>query len=161
MQISALTKLMRPIKRLLNPRVKSSLEATSEQREESKMQNAECRMQNEEYTSSTGIAGPSSPTRFAEEGYMQNEPTEESIGNQPSEEIASPLRRGGSEADGEVTEEATSPTPDTKAHLSSSVPRAAKLPQGILTKGEMAEIRSIFGDIDDAEIQRLYKRVTK
>ena len=58
------------------------------------------------------------------------------------------------------------PTPEapkvnTKAHLSSSVPRAAKLPLGALTKGQMAEIREIFGDIDDAEIQRLYKRVTK
>ena len=57
------------------------------------------------------------------------------------------------------------PTPshtvNTKAHLTSSVPRAARLPQGALTKGQMAEIREIFGDIDDAEIQRLYKRVTK
>ena len=54
-----------------------------------------------------------------------------------------------------------SPTVNTKAHLTSSVPRVAKLPQGALTKGQMAEIREIFGDIDDAEIQRLYKRVTK
>ena len=48
-----------------------------------------------------------------------------------------------------------------KAHLTSSVPRTARVPGGTLTKGEMAEIREIFGDIDDAEIQRLYKRVTK
>ena len=119
------------------------------QNAECRMQNEECRMQNEECRMQN------------EECKMQNEPVEESIGNPPSEEIASPLRRGGSEADGEVTEEATSPTPDTKAHLSSSVPRAAKLPQGILTKGEMAEIRSIFGDIDDAEIQRLYKPLVR
>ena len=57
--------------------------------------------------------------------------------------------------------EIPSPKVNTKAHLSSSVPRAAKLPLGALTKGQMAEIREIFGDIDDAEIQRLYKRVTK
>lgn len=63
-----------------------------------------------------------------------------------------------------LTEEpsaAPSPAINTKAHLSSSVPKAARVPQGALTKGEMAEIRSIFGDMDDAEIQRLYKRVTK
>ena len=52
-------------------------------------------------------------------------------------------------------------TADTKSHLSSSVPRAARIPSGALTKGEMAEIRQIFGNMDDAEIQRLYKRVTK
>ena len=61
----------------------------------------------------------------------------------------------------EPTPETPSPTVNTKAHLSSSVPRAARLPHGALTKGQMAEIREIFGDIDDAEIQRLYKRVTK
>ncbi len=53
------------------------------------------------------------------------------------------------------------PTQSTKAHLTSSVPRSARAPHGALTKAEMAEIREIFGKIDDAEIQRLYKRVTK
>ena len=48
-----------------------------------------------------------------------------------------------------------------KSHLTSSVPRAARVPGGVMSKGQMAEIRAIFGDIDDAEIQRLYKRVTK
>lgn len=48
-----------------------------------------------------------------------------------------------------------------KEHLKSSVPRSARPPQGTLTKGELAEIRSLFGSIDDAEIYRLYKRVTK
>ena len=48
-----------------------------------------------------------------------------------------------------------------KSHLTSSVPRAARVPGSAMTKGQMAEIRAIFGDIDDAEIQRLYKRVTK
>ena len=112
-----------------------------------------------------------------------------------SDELASPFRRGGGGADGEVNSpdafvnsldeavgepmceenapvaeeskpcEELSNTPshtvNTKAHLTSSVPRAARLPQGALTKGQMAEIREIFGNIDDAEIQRLYKRVTK
>ena len=75
-----------------------------------------------------------------------------------------------SEATSEITDdedvsEGADPTPspalNTKAHLSSNVPRAARVPLGSLTKGEMAEIRSIFGNMDDAEIQRLYKRVTK
>ena len=51
--------------------------------------------------------------------------------------------------------------PDGKAHLTSSVPRAARLPKGALTKSQMAEMREIFGGIDDAEIHRLYKRVTQ
>lgn len=55
----------------------------------------------------------------------------------------------------------TSQAPNTKAHLTSSVPRAARIPSGALTKGEIAEIRNILGNLDDAEIQRLYKRVTK
>ena len=63
--------------------------------------------------------------------------------------------------EGESGEKTTPSTTNTKAHLSSSVPRAASLPRGLLTKGEMAEIRSSFGDMDDAESQRLYKRVTK
>ena len=49
----------------------------------------------------------------------------------------------------------------TLSHLTSSVPRAAKIPSGTPSKQEIAEMRSIFGNLDDAEIQRLYKRVTK
>ena len=51
--------------------------------------------------------------------------------------------------------------PGGRAHLTSSVPRAARLPKGALTKSQLAEMREIFGTIDDAEIHRLYKRVTK
>lgn len=57
--------------------------------------------------------------------------------------------------------EPTAEQKSNRAHLTSSVPRAARVPTGVLTKGEMAEIREIFGDMDDTEIQRLYKRVTK
>ena len=148
MQISQLKKLLRPIRKLTSRRVRKSSAETLESKAVNEMQNSECRMQNSE--------------------------------------LASPFRRGGGEADGEVdsadafvnsldeavlepvceenaSEAATTPSPtvNTKAHLTSSVPRVAKLPQGALTKGQMAEIREIFGDIDDAEIQRLYKRVTK
>ncbi len=50
---------------------------------------------------------------------------------------------------------------NNRSHLTSSVPRAAKAPIGTLTKGELAEIRALFTNLDDAEIQRLYKKVTK
>ncbi|MBR3875750.1 MAG: hypothetical protein IKJ25_03120 [Clostridia bacterium] len=47
------------------------------------------------------------------------------------------------------------------SHLTSSVPRAARVPRGALSKSEMTELRELFGGLSDAEIQRLYKRVTK
>ena len=52
-------------------------------------------------------------------------------------------------------------TENNRSHLTSSVPRAAKAPLGTLTKGELAEIRTLFANMDDTEIQRLYKKVTK
>ena len=173
MQISQLRKLLHPIKRLTSRRAEKPSAETLESRAESEMemQSDECRVQSDECRVQNA------------ECIMQNS------------ELASPFRRGGGEADGEVNspdafvnslDEAASETTceenapvaeeskpceepsntpshtvNTKAHLTSSVPRAARLPQGALTKGQMAEIREIFGDIDDAEIQRLYKRVTK
>ena len=98
---------------------------------------------------------------------MQNEEQVQGAELMQNEKAATDLV---SEATSEITDdedvsEGTDPTPspavNTKAHLSSNVPRAARVPLGSLTKGEMAEIRSIFGNMDDAEIQRLYKRVTK
>ena len=50
---------------------------------------------------------------------------------------------------------------NNRSHLTSSVPRVARAPYGAMTKGELAEIRSLFNNLDDSEIQRLYKRVTK
>ena len=55
----------------------------------------------------------------------------------------------------------TEPTADTRSHLTSCVPKAAKAPIGVLTKGEIGELRAIFSKLSDAEIQKLYKRVTK
>ena len=57
--------------------------------------------------------------------------------------------------------EFTAPKESNRAHLTSSVPRAAKPPVSGLTKGELAEIRALFKNLDDLEIQRLYKKVTK
>ncbi len=48
-----------------------------------------------------------------------------------------------------------------RKHLTSSVPRSAKAPLGVLTKREIGELREIFSGLTDTEIQRLYKRVTK
>ena len=52
-------------------------------------------------------------------------------------------------------------TESNRSHLTSSVPRAASAPFGAISKGELAEIRAIFEHLDDGEIQRLYKKVTK
>ena len=103
------------------------------------MQNAECEMQNQPPLIAGG--GAEGDGGVLAEFGMQNAECR----MQSEEELT----------------EAPSVTQSNKAHLSSSVPRAARVPTGVLTKGEMAEIREIFGDIDDAEIQRLYKRVTK
>jgi len=52
-------------------------------------------------------------------------------------------------------------TAGNRNHLTSSVPRSAKAPLGVLTKSELGELREIFSGLSDTEIQRLYKRVTK
>ena len=139
MQISQLKKLLRPIKELTSRRAKRPSAETLESKGENKMQNSECIMQNAEQMQNA-------------ECIMQNEEMISEAADSCSEDMPT---------EAEPTPETPSPTVNTKAHLSSSVPRAARLPQGALTKGQMAEIREIFGDIDDAEIQRLYKIVTK
>ena len=52
------------------------------------------------------------------------------------------------------------PTRESRAHLTSSVPRGVSMPKSAMTKQEMQEARALFGDMDDNEIHRLYKRVT-
>ena len=152
MQISQLKKLLRPIKELTSRRAKRSSAETLELREENKVQscdevqNSECKMQNAEQMQNA-------------ECRMQNYSTEEECAAHSVSEVTAEVTEANEPC--EEPTETSSPTVNTKAHLSSSVPRAARLPQGALTKGQMAEIREIFGDIDDAEIQRLYKRVTK
>ena len=133
MQTSRIKKLLHPIKGLKSLWARKSSAETSELREATEVQNEERIMQDEPLT-----AEEVAEDTTEESPYSDDELTE-----------------------GESGEKTTPPTTNTKAHLSSSVPRAASLPRGVLTKGEMAEIRSIFGDMDDAEIQRLYKRVTK
>ena len=146
MQISQLKKLLRPIKELTSRRAKRPSAETLESKGENKMQNSECIMQNAEQMQNA-------------ECIMQNHSTEEECAANSVSEVTAEVTEANEPC--EDPTETPSPTVNTKAHLSSSVPRAARLPQGALTKGQMAEIREIFGDIDDAEIQRLYKRVTK
>lgn len=49
---------------------------------------------------------------------------------------------------------------DTRSHLTSSVPKAAKSPETGLGKRELEELRELFGEISDADIYKLYKKVT-
>ena len=51
--------------------------------------------------------------------------------------------------------------PDNRAHLTSSVPRGAKSPEGPMTKAQLNQARTLFGDMSDSEIYNLYKKVTK
>ena len=59
------------------------------------------------------------------------------------------------------TDEAQTQPTGTRSHLTSSVPRSARAPIGVLTKSEIGELRNIFSNLSDTEIQKLYKRVTK
>ena len=120
MLTSVLRKLKLLTSRKTSPRAEERSAQTLEQREESKMQNAEFEMQN----------------------VNDEEETLEVV------EVAEAK-----------TEKADTPRGEL-SHLSSSVPRAASLPKGAMTKAEMREMREILGDVDDAELHRLYKRVT-
>ncbi len=50
---------------------------------------------------------------------------------------------------------------DNRSHLHSSVPRAASVPGTSMSYKEMESARAIFTGVSDAEIQRLYKKVTR
>lgn len=52
-------------------------------------------------------------------------------------------------------------TKSTTSHLTGSVPRRVETPKGVMTKAEMREARELFDGLDDAEIHRLYKKVTQ
>lgn len=66
-----------------------------------------------------------------------------------------------------VTDEVTEtvlpeePAPDTRAHLTSSVPRTAASPKQLMTPAELREARELFSGLSDSEINRLYKKVTQ
>lgn len=50
---------------------------------------------------------------------------------------------------------------DTRAHLRSAHGRNAALSVGMMSQHELAVARDLFPGLGDAEIQRLYKKVTK
>lgn len=132
MQTSLLKKLLLRIKRKDSREPRESSAETSESRETSDMTNEETVM-----------------AKGVDEGIYTAE-DEREVDAAISEKNESAEERE-HKADGR----------SNKSHLTSSVPRVARIPRGALSKGEMAEIRELLGDVDDAEIQRLYKRVTK
>ena len=56
---------------------------------------------------------------------------------------------------------ATRTPTDSRAHLGSAVPRAASAPRSGISARELKEAREIFSGASDAEILRLYRRVTE
>ena len=50
---------------------------------------------------------------------------------------------------------------DTRAHLDTAYGRRASSPYGSMPQRELTAARELFGDLSDADIQRLYRKVTK
>lgn len=81
-------------------------------------------------------------------------------------ELDDPLRYGALRDLGLTPEEAYRATArrtrrsDNRAHLKSSAPRHAAAPNGSLPYAELQAARELLG-VSDAELQRLYKRVTR
>ena len=186
MQISALKKLLHLIRSSDSQNQQKSSEATLEQ---NKMQNAECKMQNSELSEAShlgrgGTAGDGEGCPHEQNDYdvreiMQNLEELEIEGDDEGETVgdgASTSRveeafsAGEKVGDGASTprvdeafaaENPSQIPPDTKSHLTSSVPKTARVPLGAMTKNELAEMRALFRNLDDNEIHRLYKKVTK
>lgn len=49
---------------------------------------------------------------------------------------------------------------DNRSHLLSAVPRSSALATNLPSNAEMAEARRLFSNLSDAQIHRLYKKVT-
>ncbi len=49
---------------------------------------------------------------------------------------------------------------DTRAHLTSTVPKFANAPRGKMSDAELAAARELFSGMSDSEIRRLHKKVT-
>jgi len=50
---------------------------------------------------------------------------------------------------------------DTRSHLKSAHGRSASAPTGMMSQYELATARELFPGMSDADLQRLYKKVTK
>ena len=139
MQISVLKKLLHQI----SPKIslkdrKRSAETLESRTEDKEVQSAECKVQ------SAKCKVQSAECKV--QSYR---------GEDCSSECKTPSDDDATEAAAEVVKS------ETKAHLTSSVPRSARAPIGVLTKSEIGELRNIFANLSDTEIQKLYKRVTK
>lgn len=128
--------LLSKLKKLLHPTQKQTSQNAKKQWEATCVSEAESKMINDD----VGIGLPDGPPDGSE-----NETAET-----PSEEC-----------EASCDEQNTIPPADTKSHLKSSVPRAASAPCGAMSKQEIREARELFSGLDDAEIQRLYKKVTQ
>ena len=103
-----------------------------------------------------------SPREREEEERSLEETSEQEAENDLQEEFEAQGKDEEFEAQGDSKgAEEVSATENNRAHLTSSVPRSARVPTGVMTKSELREIRELFGNMDDMEIQRLYKKVTK
>ena len=144
MQTSAIKRLLHPIKALMSRNAKKQWEATSEVAE---LSNTEMPIEEES----------------AEDRAFENsEQAEVSVSDDENfSDIADEASDGESQEQAENHDVDSPSQSGNRSHLTSSVPKTARAPIGAITKQEMAEIRSIFGDMDDSEIHRLYKRVTK
>ena len=83
-------------------------------------------------------------------------------------ELENPTRYGALRDLGLTAEEAYRATTrtrasksDNRAHLKSSFPKAATPPKSSMSYRDMEIAKSLFSDLSDSEIQRLYKKVTK
>ena len=125
--------LLSKLKKLLHPTQKQTSQNAKKQWEATCVSEAESKMINDDVETDV----PEGETETVETGVPEGE----------SETVETDVLGG--------------PTIDTKSHLKSSVPRAASAPCGAMSKQEIREARELFSGLDDAEIQRLYKKVTQ
>ena len=81
-------------------------------------------------------------------------------------ELANPLRYAALRDLGLTPKEAylaTTPPKqkDNRAHLIGALPRAARSPITSMTQREWQEVRELFEDMSDGEIEKLYRKVTR
>ena len=148
-------KLLHLIKKKISPREKRSQEAIYVS---SEIRNSEFEIRNEK---NEEIRNSELEIRNEKSGEIRNSELE--IRNEKGGEIRNSEFEIRNEKGGEIQSEAVASESisDTKSHLTSSVPRAASVPRGAMTKQELNEARALFRGLDDGEIHRLYKKVTQ
>ena len=88
-------------------------------------------------------------------------------GKQSITELSNPLRYAALRDLGLTPKEAFLATEerlhkyDNRSHLCGLVPKAASVPDDILTAKELEGVRTLFSGLSDREIQKLYKKVTR